>query len=148
MRYRILGAMVLALALAGCGTGHCGGGCVLVGDYTQEEAKAVTEVTAAFQEVLGTEPDVMVNFVHSPGAMYRGARWENYHTGSEMSVNSEGYYGLWDSEHCMVLVRRYGEAVPIMRQILIHELLHALGYRHGEGMQETENFIKTHMEGN
>ena len=137
------------LLLFGCGDAEGGGGAVLVGDYTKEEARAVAEVTAAFQDTLGTEPDVMVNFVHSPDARFRGKAWKDfrhidshYPNGYPARNEEEGYRGYYDREWHMVLVRRYGEVRAFLYELLVHELLHAMGYDYEDGtMKLAEKFI-------
>ena len=137
-------ALCLPLILFSCGEeAECGLGVTLVGEWVEEEAQAVVEVTGCLVEVVGREPNALVNFVREDSE-FRGVAWRDYRLPGVVARNeSEGYRGLWDAEFCMVLVRTFGEAEAFLRELLEHELLHALGYTHGEEMREVEREVRS-----
>ena len=66
-----------ALALLSCGTDDCteAGPFYLVGDWTDEEARALTEVSKAIVDAGFQETGYAVNFVHDPNASFKGTTW-------------------------------------------------------------------------
>ncbi len=137
--------VVFALVLAGCGAddSQCAAQCTLVGSWTEVEAHALTQVTGAMQELGLPRPTCWVNFVHSPDAEYKGVAWKDYRIpGVKESHPGEGYQAIYSHEYCMALVRRYGEAGPYLVELLIHELLHSVGYAHGDVMRQAEQEIE------
>lgn len=142
--------LVITLLIASCGTSEdtcCEAGpCYLVGDWTQEEAQAVTDVTNAIVAAGFTEPGYMVNFVHSPDAHFKGTTWKEWRIGGIEPTDPEvGYGGFCDREWCMVLINRCGSKAPHLHSLLIHELIHACGFDHGPEMKKAEKEVWKHL---
>jgi hypothetical protein len=130
VHHYILAATIL---IASCGTTEntlCeAGGCYLVGSWTEEEAQALTVVTNAIVDAGFTEPGYMINFVHDPNSHFRGTTWREWRNGQDEPRDpSVGYGGTVIHEWCMVLINRCGSKEPYLYSLLIHELVHALGY--------------------
>ena len=137
------------LLILGCGTPETdtcvAGPCYLAGDFTDEEARAVTVVTRAIVDAGYTEPGYAISFIHSPEATFKGTLWVDWRCGVEPRNPAEGYRGFCCRKWCMVFVRRFGEARPYLYELLVHELVHALGYDHGERMRAAEKEIWGHI---
>ena len=141
---------MVALLLISCGTTETqvceAGPCYLVGDFYQIEAQAVTDVTRALVDAGFTEPGYAINFVHSPDASFMGTTWAEWRNGVVEPTDPEvGYGGTVIHKWCMVFINRCGSKEPHLYSLLIHELTHALGYNHGERMQEVEQLIKSYL---
>ena len=141
---------MVALLLIACGsteTQVCEAGpCYLVGDHTKEEAQALSDVTRAIVAAGFTEPGYAINFVHSPDAHFKGTTWAEWRIGGIEPTDPEVGYGGWcDRPWCMVFINRCGSKEPHLYSLLVHELTHALGYDHGERMQEVEQLIKSYL---
>jgi hypothetical protein len=141
---------IVALLLISCGTSETqvceAGPCYLVGDFTQLEAQAVTDVTNALTAAGFTEPGYAVNFVHSPDAHFKGTTWAEWRVGGiEPTDPAVGYGGWCDRPWCMVFINRCGSKEPHLYSLLVHELTHALGYDHGQRMKEVEQLIKSYL---
>jgi hypothetical protein len=138
------------MLLVSCGTVETqvceAGPCYLVGDFTEKEARAVTEVTAAIVDAGLVEPGYAINFVHSADAHFKGTTWGEWRVGGIEPTDPETGYGGWcDRPWCMVFICRFGSKEPHLYDLLVHELTHALGYDHGQRMQEVEQLIKSYL---
>ena len=143
-------AFAITLLIISCGTSESNtceaGPCYLVGDYTQEEARAVTTVTAAIVVAGYTEPGYMVNFIHDPLAHFKGTTWKEWRIGGIPPTDPEvGYGGYCDREWCMVLINRCGSKKPHLYALLVHEILHAVGFDHGIEMRKAEEKVCRHI---
>ena len=143
--------------LISCGTTEqnlcTAGPCYLVGDYTPGEARAVTIVTDAIVAAGYTEPGYAVNFVHSPEASFKGTTWKEWRApcGVEPTDPKVGYGGWCDRPWCMVFINRCGSKEPRLYQLLVHELMHAVGFNHGNPaeaakMQAAEKRVWEHIQ--
>jgi len=142
----MVSVIVFASVTVACGE-DCVHGVMLCGDYDPLDARVVTLVTRAFQAVGIEEPCYCVIFVYSPDAMFRGKRWADFRVPDTPARNpDEGYRGFCDRDFLAVYVRRYGEAAPHCLSLLIHELLHAVGYDHGPAMKATEDRVWTYLD--
>ena len=141
-------ALALALLLS-CGTddgGACAGSCYLVGDYTEEEARALTDVTRAIVDAGIVEPGYAVSFVHDPNASFKQTTWKEWRVGGIHPTDpSVGYGGWCDRPWCMVFINRCGSKRPFLHSLLIHEIMHAAGYDHGAEMKAAENRVWEEM---
>lgn len=143
--------MALCFGVLGCCGSAEAGPAYLVGDYTQEELEALTAVQNAFQCAGFPYSGVAVNFVHSPDAHFKGTTWAEWRLPGVPARNeAEGYRGYYDQVWHMVFIRRYGEAEPLLHDLLIHEILHSLGYHHdtpqaAEKMKEAQLLVEACM---
>lgn len=110
---------------------------------TSEEIQAFEEVLEAFYEAEVSDPGYRVIFIHTPDDLVRGVPWSSFRLSNTAPRNeAEGYRGFCDRPGRTVYIRRYGEAEPHLHSLLIHELLHAAGYDHGEAMRSKEAEIR------
>jgi len=142
--------LAITLLIISCGSPESGmcvaGGCYLVGDWTQLEAQAVTDVTAALVDAGYTEPGYMINFVHDPNSSFKGTTWKEWRIGGIEPTDPEvGYGGFCDREWCMVLVNRCGSKEPHLYSLLVHEIMHAVGFDHGPEMKKAEQKVWEHL---
>ena len=137
---------ILLILLVSCGTddvGVCSGGCYLAGDYTPEEAQALADVTNAITDAGYAEPGYAINYVHSPDAPFRGTTWREYRNpeGVEPTDPAVGYGGIVIHEWCMIYINRCGSKEPHLYSLLVHEILHAVGFSHGPEMRAAEEKV-------
>lgn len=143
MRLTTVAALLFLLS---CGTSEhdtCEAGpCFLVGDWTQEEARALTVVTNAITDAGYTEPGYAVNFIHDPNTSFKGTTWKQWRTQGIPARDPEvGYGGCCDREWCMVFVNRCGSKRDKLYELLVHELMHAVGFDHGPEMKAAEQKV-------
>jgi len=122
-------------------------GTYLGGRFTNAEVRALTEVLEAFEAVGLNEPCYIVSFIWDVQTPYRGVPWKDYRTpaGVEPTNPEEGYKGLCSREFGVVYIRRVGNAEPYLYWLLIHELLHAVGYDHGDRMRAKELEVREEL---
>lgn len=113
-----------------------------MGDWTDEEARALTEVSKAIVDAGFVETGYAVNFVHSPDAHFKGTTWRKRRVGGIEPTDPEVGYGGWcDHPWMMVFINRCGSKEPFLYSLLVHELVHALGYDHGPAMRAAEEKV-------
>ena len=140
----ILVVMCMGL-LQGCGeAGDCRmSTSVLAGTWTEEEASALVEVIVQLNCAGYSDPGYYVTFINSPEHPFKGTTWAEFLVGGiEAQTPSEGYGGYCDWDNCAVYVRRYGRSEPHLEGLLRHELLHAVGFKHGSEMREAERKVR------
>jgi len=116
---------------------------VLAGVWTEEEAIALQEIMGAFSCAGLEDPGYYVTFIHEPEHPIAGTTWAEFRVpGYEPTTPSEGYGGYCDWDNCAVYVRRYGRSEPHLESLLRHELLHAVGFKHGSEMREAERKVR------
>jgi hypothetical protein len=136
---------LLLLLIAACGEGEVEGQFGICSDATKEEEAAVWEAHDAFFE-LGYELHCCVAFVRSPDQeVLEDTPWvelpEKFRI--EARTAAEGWRGWYHNG--VAFVRRYGEAEPYLESLLIHELAHAVGFKHGPAMKRFESQVKEQM---
>jgi hypothetical protein len=148
-------ALVALLAVYGASCGEAEEppchGTYLAGEFTNEEVEALTKVLQTFSDMGIEEPCYLVTFIWSPEHPFRGGVWKDYRTTSGVEPEDpeqgykglcdRGYKGLCDRTNKIVYVRRSGNAENKLYGLLIHELLHAVGYNHGDNMKAKENEV-------
>ena len=94
-----------------------------------------------------SDPCCLVSFIYRPDQPFKGTIWKDYRNpaGVVPTDPSEGYKGLCDRTNGVVYVRRFGNAEAHLYSLLIHELLHILGYDHGQRMQAWEEEVWKHL---
>jgi hypothetical protein len=137
------------LLIAACGeVGVEEGTFDICSDATDAERTAAWQVYDAFCE-LGYEPTCCVVFVHSPDyLMPSDVTWKEYcdvHPVDPRNL-AEGFRGMYSARWHTAYVRTYGEAGPYLISLLIHELAHSVGFRHGESMKQFELRVKGRMQ--
>ena len=141
MRLAILIALWLLSAVA-CGEEETKGEFGLCSDATIEEQESMWKVYDAFLE-LGRELGCCVFFVRSPEQeTLNGLTWVELPTKYRIEARNgaEGWRGCYLDG--VAYVRRYGEAEPHLESLLIHELAHSVGFRHGPEMRQFEAQVK------
>jgi hypothetical protein len=131
--------------IAACGEGGVEGQFGICSDATEEEQAAVWQVYDAFRE-LGYELHCCVVFVRSPDqAILEETPWVELPGRYRIEARNaaEGWRGWYHDG--VAYVRRYGEAAPYLESLLIHELAHSVGFRHGPAMKEFESQLKGQM---
>ena len=144
--WAVILAVTLALLLLSCGSAADSGPWYdetwIDGPATAEEEEALEAVLAAFKGVGLPDPCYRVVFVREPEQAIRGTTWAEFRLTKVQPRNlAEGYRGLCDRAYRTVYVRRFGEAEPYLISLLIHELVHAVGYDHGPEMRRVEKSL-------
>jgi len=133
------------LLITACGEAGVEGQFGICSDATEEEEAAVLQVQDAFLE-LGYELDCCVVFVRSPDqVLLDDTAWVELPDKFRVEARNaaEGWRGWYHAG--VAYVRRYGEAEPYLESLLIHELAHAVGFKHGPAMKRFESQVKEQM---
>ena len=116
---------------------------VLAGVWTEEEARALTRSIERLECAGYSDPGYYVTFIWTPEHPFRGAPWAEFRVPKYIpEAPEEGYKGYCDWGNCVVYVRRFGNAERHLDMLLDHELLHAVGFRHGSEMNEAERKVR------
>ena len=139
----LLIVMLTAFLLTACGHDDCDypPGKVL-GDATPEEIQAAHEVPLAIEAAGYGLPHYAVNYIHSRDDYMHGTTWSEYRWSTVQPTDGlDGYRGICLEGDCAVYIRRFGGMEDKLYSLLVHELLHAVGFEHGTRMKAAEQHV-------
>ena len=143
-------ALSLVLISCGSGSGHqCYDESMLAREWPEssEHVQVVTQVLDAFQCAGFEDPGYAIVFVMSrdqtgPG----GVPWSEFAFADTPAKEPDnGYHGYCDRQNCVAYVRAFSVPEWTLPNTLAHELLHGLGYEHGDEMRRAEQKVQRCM---